>query len=106
MFVLCQAWHLWSQGRESELVDELLANLYSSSEVMRCVQIALLCVQDNAADRPSMTEVVLILSSNTDIPQPNRPIFTFHNTVCPPQPQYVNSPCSGNEATITIIEGR
>ncbi|XP_062013317.1 G-type lectin S-receptor-like serine/threonine-protein kinase SD1-29 [Rosa rugosa] len=103
--LLAYAWHLWSEGRGLELVDEVLADLYSSAEVMRCLQIGLLCVQDNAVDRPSMPEVVFMLSSNTDSPQPMKPIFTFHNAVSP-QPQYVKSPCSGNEATITIIEGR
>ncbi|KAL6197534.1 hypothetical protein ACLB2K_033142 [Fragaria x ananassa] len=104
--LLAYAWHLWNQGRGLELVDEVLADLYSSSEVMRCLQIGLLCVQDNAVDRPSMLEVVLMLSSNTDSPQPKQPTFTFHNPVSPSQPHYAKNPCSRNEATITIIEGR
>ncbi|KAM5588497.1 hypothetical protein ABKV19_006776 [Rosa sericea] len=104
--LLAYVWHLWSEGGGLKLVDEVLADLYSSTEVMRCLQIGLLCVQDNAVDRPSMSEVVLMLSSNTDSPQPMKPIFTFHNAVSPSQPPYVKSTCSGNEATITIIEGR
>ncbi|CAL8139639.1 unnamed protein product [Prunus armeniaca] len=55
---LAYAWHSWNEGRGLELVDEVLADSYSSSEVMRCVCIGLLCVQDNAADRPTMLDVV------------------------------------------------
>ncbi|VVA34791.1 Hypothetical predicted protein [Prunus dulcis] len=72
---------------------------------MRCVHIGLLCVQDNAADRPIMPDVVFMLSSETDLPQPKRPIFTFENSVSDPQPKY-DDIFSTNEATITMIEGR
>ncbi|KAM5588482.1 hypothetical protein ABKV19_006765, partial [Rosa sericea] len=60
------AWKLWNEGRALELVDEVLGDSYFSSEVMRCVHVGLLCVQDNAADRPTMTDVVSILSSEKD----------------------------------------
>lgn len=52
------------------------ADSCSPPEVIRCVHIGLFCVQDNAAARPTMTDVVLVLSSNTDGPQPKEPIFT------------------------------
>ncbi|PRQ28648.1 putative non-specific protein-tyrosine kinase [Rosa chinensis] len=66
-------WQLWNEGRGLELVDEELADSYSSSDVMRCVHIGLLCVQDNAADRPTMPDIVLMLGTDTDIPQPTQP---------------------------------
>ncbi|CAL2251500.1 unnamed protein product [Prunus armeniaca] len=102
---LAYTWHSWNEGKGLELVDEVLANSYSPSEVMRCVHIGLLCVQDNAADRPTMPDVVSMLSTETDRRQPNRPIFTVQKSVSDPQPQYDNI-YSGNEATITVIQGR
>ncbi|PRQ54954.1 putative protein kinase RLK-Pelle-DLSV family [Rosa chinensis] len=71
------AWSLWNEGSGLALVDEVLGDSYSATEVMRCVHIGLLCVQDNAADRPTMADVVLMLSSNTDGPQPKEPVFTI-----------------------------
>ncbi|XP_062013328.1 G-type lectin S-receptor-like serine/threonine-protein kinase At1g61370 isoform X1 [Rosa rugosa] len=100
------AWHLWSEGRGLDLADEALTSSYSSLELLRCVHIGLLCVQDNAADRPTMADVVFMLSSVTDGPLPKRPIFTFQSPVCcDPQPQYVNA-FSASEATMSMIEGR
>ncbi|TQD79745.1 hypothetical protein C1H46_034718 [Malus baccata] len=95
-------WHIWSEGKGLYLVDEVLADSYSASEAMRCLHVGLLCVQDNAADRPTMPEVVFMLSSETDSPQPKQPIFSF---VSDPRPRY-DSGCSANEATITLLQGR
>jgi hypothetical protein len=35
----------------------------STTEIMRCIHIGLLCVQENVADRPTMASIVLMLSS-------------------------------------------
>lgn len=101
----CQAWYLWSEGRGLDLADEVLAGSYCSSELLRCLHIGLLCVQDNAADRPTMPDVIFMLSSATDGPQPKRPIFTVPSPVSAPQAQYVKA-FSTNEATMSLIEGR
>ncbi|XP_050371725.1 uncharacterized protein LOC126789568 [Argentina anserina] len=102
---LAYAWNLWNEGRTLELVDEVLCDLYSSSEVMTCVHVGLLCVQDNAADRPTMVDVASILSSEKDDPQPKRPVFTIQNSAYHPQPHSENTNSSKNEASITMIEG-
>ena len=102
---LLQAWNLWNEGRGLELVDEVLGDKYASSEVIKCVHIGLLCVQDSAADRPTMGEIVSMLSSDTDAPQPKLPVFTIQNSLSSPRPQCQNT-LSTNEATITVIEGR
>ncbi|CAN6729201.1 unnamed protein product [Malus baccata var. baccata] len=107
--LLAYAWQLWKEGRELELVDEMLAaESYSASEVMKCVHIGLLCVQDNAMDRPSMPDVVFMLNGSTTViggAQPKQPLFTIQNTVSHPQPQPSNTFLT-NEATMTLIEGR
>ncbi|KAM5552932.1 hypothetical protein ABKV19_025259 [Rosa sericea] len=103
---LAYAWNLWNEGRAVELVDEVLGDLYSSSEVKRCVHVGLLCVQDNAADRPTMMDAALMLSSEKDGPNPKRPVFTIQNSAHHPQPHFENTNFSTNEASITMIEGR
>ncbi|KAL6201082.1 hypothetical protein ACLB2K_024797 [Fragaria x ananassa] len=84
---LAHAWKLWNEDKGLELVDELIGDSYSSSEVMKCVHIGLLCVQDNATDRPTITDIVLMLSSEIDGPKPKEPLFTIQNSVSYPKPQ-------------------
>jgi hypothetical protein len=47
-----------------------------SEQMMRCINIALLCVQENAADRPTMLDVIAMLSSETVIQrEPKHPPY-------------------------------
>ncbi|XP_077243197.1 cysteine-rich receptor-like protein kinase 7 [Tasmannia lanceolata] len=72
--LLVYAWRLWSEGKSLELIDPLLMESCSTSEVIRCIHISLLCVQENAADRPTMSFVVLMLGSESiSLPQPAKP---------------------------------
>lgn len=46
------------------------------SQVMRFIQIGLLCTQEYAADRPDISTVVFMLSNeNSPIPEPTTPGF-------------------------------
>lgn len=44
-------------------------------EICRAIQIGLLCVQQYPADRPSMSTVVLMLTSEIALPEPKQPGF-------------------------------
>ncbi|KAF7091919.1 hypothetical protein CFC21_094460 [Triticum aestivum] len=59
------AWQLWREQRCDELVDDSLGEEYPEMDVMRCIQIALLCVQDSAEDRPTMRDVTMMLSNGS-----------------------------------------
>ncbi|KAJ0974862.1 hypothetical protein J5N97_016827 [Dioscorea zingiberensis] len=52
--LLGYVWQLWEEGKGLELLDENLGDSMCAPEVMRCIQIGLLCVQENSADRPTM----------------------------------------------------
>ncbi|KAG7957767.1 hypothetical protein I3843_11G191800 [Carya illinoinensis] len=77
--LLGYAWELWSSDKGSDIVDPLLLDDMSSmSMVLRYINIALLCVQESAADRPTMSDVVAMLSNDsTVLPYPNEPGFLF-----------------------------
>ena len=60
---LIQAWQLWRDESCDELVDPSLGEEYQELDVMRCIQVALLCVQDSAEDRPNMRDVMAMLSN-------------------------------------------
>ncbi|CAD6265784.1 unnamed protein product [Miscanthus lutarioriparius] len=80
--VLSHVWEKWRTGSTADVVDPLLSESgYSESEVLNCIEIGLLCVQENPADRPDASAVVLMLSSPTstsdDRRTPSRPAFAF-----------------------------
>ncbi|KAB5534726.1 hypothetical protein DKX38_017812 [Salix brachista] len=66
---------LWITGTPFELIDECLAGSSTSSDILRCIHVALLCVQQRPEDRPNMSAVVLILGSENPLPQPKQPGF-------------------------------
>ncbi|CAN6373387.1 unnamed protein product [Urochloa humidicola] len=70
------AWDLCAAGRLLEFIDPSLHGEPQIAEIMRWVKIALLCVQENPVERPSMPEVIAMLSSEDDIlKQPSRPAY-------------------------------
>ncbi|XP_021284759.1 cysteine-rich receptor-like protein kinase 10 [Herrania umbratica] len=74
------AWLHWTNGTTLELLDPVLSDQWPKFEVMKCVHIGLLCVQEAAADRPTMSEIVMMLSSySITAPAPSRPAFFVSN---------------------------
>ncbi|XP_023728515.1 G-type lectin S-receptor-like serine/threonine-protein kinase At1g67520 [Lactuca sativa] len=75
--LLGHAWELWNEaGRGLELMDPVLEDSCTPKEVMTCINVGLLCVQDHAMDRPTMSEVVSMLTNeNMHLPEPKRPAF-------------------------------
>ncbi|BBH01871.1 protein serine/threonine kinase [Prunus dulcis] len=70
------AWLLWNKNKGLELMDSCLDNSYVKFDVLRCIQIGLLCVQKLSLDRPAMSSVVFMLGNEGAIlPQPKEPGF-------------------------------
>ncbi|MBA0729084.1 hypothetical protein Golax_020510, partial [Gossypium laxum] len=77
--LLSYAWRNWKDGTANELVDSTLKDS-SATEVMRCLHIGLLCVQENVAERPNMASVALMLTSySVTLPLPSQPAFFMHS---------------------------
>ncbi|XP_029126519.1 cysteine-rich receptor-like protein kinase 25 [Cajanus cajan] len=67
----------WREGTASNIVDPAITD-GSRNEMMRCIHIALLCVQENVADRPTMASVALMLNSySVTLPLPSQPAFSI-----------------------------
>ena len=50
---------------------------WSTSEIVRCIHIGFLCVQEDPQDRPTMTTVVALLGSDSiAIPKPKHLAFS------------------------------
>ncbi|CAO2175962.1 unnamed protein product [Urochloa humidicola] len=79
--VLSHVWDKWRAGSIVDVVDPSLGSQYPESEVMNCIEIGLLCVQENPVDRPDASAVVLMLDSPSSVSNdrraPSRPAFVF-----------------------------
>ena len=77
-----------------------------TDEVLLCVHVGLLCVQENPADRPRMSYVVFVLENgSTTLPTPNRPAYFARQSSHIEQIRnYFQT--SVNRFTLTEIEGR
>ncbi|GLT27485.1 hypothetical protein SLA2020_024790 [Shorea laevis] len=73
--LISYTWKNWREGTVLNIVDPNLRE-GSRAEIMRCIHIALLCVQEIVAQRPTMASVVLMLSSNSmNLPAPSHLAF-------------------------------
>ncbi|RDX84478.1 putative G-type lectin S-receptor-like serine/threonine-protein kinase, partial [Mucuna pruriens] len=69
-------WELWKDGICLELVDPSLNGLFDLEEVQRCIHIGLLCVEHYANDRPTMYDIISMLTNKSAIVSlPRRPAF-------------------------------
>ncbi|KAL6642581.1 hypothetical protein ACP70R_020762 [Stipagrostis hirtigluma subsp. patula] len=104
--LLGYAWTLWEDGKWIELVDASFDPICHSTEMIRCMNIALLCVQENAVDRPTMSDVVAMLSNKTMIlAKPKYPAY-FHTRVGNEEAFTSTKSCSFNDVTISVPSGR
>ncbi|RCV38882.1 hypothetical protein SETIT_8G178100v2 [Setaria italica] len=75
-----KAWQSWKDGLWVQLVHASLVTTTReiASTIGRCINIGLLCAQENAADRPTMSHVVAMLTSKVmTLPEPKHPAH-FH----------------------------
>ncbi|CAH2071589.1 unnamed protein product [Thlaspi arvense] len=71
------AWKRWVEGRPEIIIDRFLAET-PSNEIIKLIQVGLLCVQENATKRPTMSAITVWLGSETiTIPSPKAPAFTW-----------------------------
>ncbi|KAF5195424.1 Cysteine-rich receptor-like protein kinase [Thalictrum thalictroides] len=101
-----QVWQKWNENKVMEIMDPTLAESYNSQQLMRCIHIGLLCVQDHALDRPTMSAVVSMLGSEGTLSLPMQPAFTIERTQFSNILLNFNDAVSINFATITTPEGR
>ncbi|KAF7822794.1 G-type lectin S-receptor-like serine/threonine-protein kinase [Senna tora] len=93
---------MWSEERPLELIDEALGDSIIE-EVIRCIQIGLLCVQERAKNRPDMSTVVLMLNGERLLPNPKQPGFYPHNEA---SSTGKSEPSSSNEISISLLQPR
>ncbi|XP_049406319.1 receptor-like serine/threonine-protein kinase SD1-7 [Solanum stenotomum] len=71
-----RAWSKWKEGKILELIDPSLRETCDNNKATICILVALLCVQEMPVDRPTMSDVSLMLSNETTpIHEPKEPAF-------------------------------
>ncbi|XP_022724207.1 putative receptor-like protein kinase At4g00960 [Durio zibethinus] len=110
--LLSYAWKNWREGSTVNLIDPTLM-VSSKAEMTRCIHIALLCVQENVVDRPTMASVGVMLNSNSlTLPLPSQPAFFMHSTIQSDLSSVTDHsndetlPLSKNEVSITELSCR
>ncbi|KFK28891.1 hypothetical protein AALP_AA7G061600 [Arabis alpina] len=105
-------WRLWNNGSALELADPSFGENYQTTEITRCIHIALLCVQEEVDDRPTMAAIVQMLTTSSialSVPRP--PGFFFRsrheqqvgNAVLSKD---MSALCSVDDASITSVAPR
>nr|GMD99206.1 bulb-type lectin domain-containing protein [Ipomoea batatas] len=74
-----KAWELWNRGAVLQLVDPTLNSIFGSEEQLhRCINVGLLCVEELAVDRPSMSDVISMLTNeNLAMAKLKKPAFVL-----------------------------
>ncbi|XP_043808436.1 cysteine-rich receptor-like protein kinase 11 [Manihot esculenta] len=76
------AWRNWNEGTPLNLIDAIPLSDGSRNEMIRCIHIGLLCIQEEPTRRPTMDSVILMLSSHSlSLPQPDRVAYLLYSTV-------------------------
>ncbi|XP_059449691.1 G-type lectin S-receptor-like serine/threonine-protein kinase At4g03230 [Corylus avellana] len=99
--LLGYTWKLWKEDKALDLMDQTLGESCNTNEFLRCVNVGLLCVQEDPSDRPTMSNAVFMLGSETaTLPTPKQPAFVVRRSLSSSKPE------SLNELTASIEEGR
>ncbi|XP_064971917.1 receptor-like serine/threonine-protein kinase SD1-8 isoform X2 [Musa acuminata AAA Group] len=106
--LLGYTWSLWREGKGIDLVDEAIGDSYPKAEVLRCMKVGLLCVQERPEDRPTMSSVLFMLGSDSALlPQPRQPGFVaMRGPLEPDSSRSKQDSLSINNVSVTMFEGR
>ncbi|XP_074272125.1 G-type lectin S-receptor-like serine/threonine-protein kinase At1g11330 isoform X2 [Silene latifolia] len=104
--LLAHAWKLWNEDDILSLIDPLVLESGFQDEILRCIQVALLCVQELPEDRPNISMVISMIDTDfciSVLPRPTQPGFSqrryTHN-------QSENVTSSVNRVSLSYITGR
>jgi len=105
-----QAWKLWMENKALDMMDPILEVTCIENEALKCINVALLCVQEDSGDRPTMSNVIIMLGSESiTLPRPNQPAFVTRRNTAGSSSSSSRKPAqssSNNELTITVERGR
>ena len=101
-------WTLWNEGEAASLADPNVFDESFEKEITKCVQISLLCVQEVANDRPNVSTVIWMLTTeNMDLPEPKQPAFITRREKSEGESSEQSSQKESiNDVSLTSVTGR
>ncbi|KAL2336789.1 hypothetical protein Fmac_011235 [Flemingia macrophylla] len=101
-------WIQWNKGNILSIIDQGIYDPNHQEDILRCIHIGLLCVQEHAIDRPTMATVISMLNSEVAfLPRPSQPAFiqrqSMLNSV---SSEELHKFSSFNSVSITSVTGR
>ncbi|XP_021296968.1 G-type lectin S-receptor-like serine/threonine-protein kinase At4g03230 isoform X1 [Herrania umbratica] len=104
--LLGYAWRLWEDGKALDLAEPALRQTCNANEFLRCVNVGLLCVQEDPCDRPTMSDVLFMLGSETaSFPIPEQPAYVVRRSLCSSSASSTNKQQWNSELTASLAEG-
>ncbi|XP_031124009.1 G-type lectin S-receptor-like serine/threonine-protein kinase At1g67520 isoform X2 [Ipomoea triloba] len=102
------AWELWNKDAALQIVDPALSNMCGKEEqLQRCINLGLLCVEDLAVDRPSMSDVISMLTNeNLALTKPKKPAFVSRYGVVHGFQEDRSEKVTVNQLSISAMEAR
>ncbi|XP_031392319.1 G-type lectin S-receptor-like serine/threonine-protein kinase At4g03230 [Punica granatum] len=104
--LLSYAWRLWNENNANDLIDRVFHETCNRTKALKCINVALLCVQDDPSDRPTMLDTVAMLSNaNANLHAPKQPVFFSRSSLLNGASSSSKLE-SNNEISVSLEEGR
>ncbi|XP_014511952.1 cysteine-rich receptor-like protein kinase 25 isoform X2 [Vigna radiata var. radiata] len=103
--LMSYVWRKWMDKTPLSILDPLLEENYSRVEVIRCIHISLLCVQENKNIRPTIADIVSYLDGRHTIefPFPQEPAYLLLDKM---DTKIVSKHYSINEMSVSTFYAR
>ncbi|GLU23206.1 hypothetical protein SLE2022_392300 [Rubroshorea leprosula] len=99
------AWRNWRDGTALNVVDPNLRE-GSTAQMIRCIHVGLLCVQENQLQRPTMGSIIVMLANNSiALPTPSHPAYLLQSTTQSEMSSSNESQQPNNRLALASING-
>ncbi|GLT30996.1 hypothetical protein SLA2020_057650 [Shorea laevis] len=99
------AWRNWRDGTALNVVDPNLRS-GSTAQMIRCIHVGLLCVQQNQLQRPTMGSIIVMLTNNSiALPTPSQPAYLLQSTTQSEMSSSNESQQPNNRLALASING-
>lgn len=100
-----QAWKLWNEDDILSFIDPAIYDPSSQGQILKCIQLGLLCVQEHPEDRPTISALTSMIDVEDDkeLPHPKQPGFTQKVPCCT---NGIMENGSINHLSLTVFSGR
>ncbi|XP_021719434.1 G-type lectin S-receptor-like serine/threonine-protein kinase At1g11300 [Chenopodium quinoa] len=107
--LLTYAWKLWNENDMFSLIDPSIYDPCYEGEILKCIQLGLICVQEFPEDRPTISALFSMLDVNDimELPQPKQPSFTQRRVYTTDEGSHSGQENGSiNHVSLTVLSGR